>query len=157
MKKIYLLSAVLFSAFITMAQPPKGNADKGDIYGTSFKAKTITNISELPNKLKNDETITGTFKAKIIDVCANKGCWPTLQVNDSTTAHVTMKDYDFFVPLAAKGKTVLLNADASIQTMSVEELKHYAEDAKKSQKEIDAITQPKKKINLVASGIIVVE
>ncbi|HJV20168.1 MAG TPA: hypothetical protein VJ552_09855 [Sediminibacterium sp.] len=41
-------------------------------------------------------------------------------------------------------------------TTSVDELKHYAADAKKSKAEIDAITQPKKEIRLVAKGIKVV-
>ena len=40
---------------------------------------------------------------------------------------------------------------------SVEELKHYAEDAKKSQDEIDAITEPKTEIRFMASGMVVVD
>ena len=44
-----------------------------------------------------------------------------------------------------------------MKTVSVKELRHYAEDAKKSQSEIDAISQPKKEVNLLAKGIIVVE
>jgi Domain of unknown function (DUF4920) len=68
-----------------------------------------------------------------------------------------MKDYAFFAPLAIKGKTVVMDAKASYKTISVEELKHYAEDAKKSQEEIDAIKLPKKEVRLLASGIQVVE
>jgi hypothetical protein len=40
---------------------------------------------------------------------------------------------------------------------SVDELKHYAEDAKKSKEEIDAITEPKKEIRLTANGVLVVK
>ena len=69
---------------------------------------------------------------------------------------VKMKDYGFFVPLAAKGKTVVIEGQVSMKTTSVKELRHYAEDAKKSQAEIDAITQPKKEVNILANGIVVI-
>jgi hypothetical protein len=69
---------------------------------------------------------------------------------------VKMKDYGFFVPLAAKGKTVVIEGQVSMKTTSVKELRHYAEDAKKSQAEIDAITQPKKEVNILAKGIVVI-
>jgi hypothetical protein len=39
----------------------------------------------------------------------------------------------------------------------VDELRHYAEDAKKSQAEIDAINQPQKEIRLTATGIVVMK
>ncbi|MBL7933016.1 MAG: DUF4920 domain-containing protein, partial [Bacteroidia bacterium] len=67
------------------------------------------------------------------------------------------KDYGFFVPVDMVGKTVVLEGKAYNKTTSVTELKHYAEDAKKSQKEIDAITEPKNEIRFMADGIVVVE
>jgi hypothetical protein len=80
-----------------------------------------------------------------------------VQVNDSTTALVKMKDYGFFVPVAAKGKTVVLDGQVKIKNTSVEELRHYAEDAKKSKEEIAAITKPEKTVTVLAKGIVVVE
>lgn len=41
-----------------------------------------------------------------------------------------MKDYAFFLPTAIKGKTILLDGKAQLKQTSVEELRHYAEDAK---------------------------
>jgi hypothetical protein len=67
-----------------------------------------------------------------------------------------MKDYGFFVPLAAKGKTVVIDGQAAIKIVSVKELRHFAEDAKKSQAEIEAITEPKRKVNILAKGIVVI-
>ena len=46
---------------------------------------------------------------------------------------------------------------AKIKEVSVDELKHYAEDAKKSQEEIDAIKEPKKELRFTASGIKVLD
>jgi len=44
-----------------------------------------------------------------------------------------------------------------MKTISVAELKHYAEDAKKSKEEIDAIKEPQKEMKITAKGITVVE
>lgn len=157
MKKICLFTILLSFTLIIHAQPPSGNANKGDVYGENFKSESIINVSELPIELNNKETINGVFKAKVLEVCPKKGCWLKLQVNDTTTAFVKMKDYAFFLPVMLEGKYILLNGEAKLKTTSVAELKHYAEDAKKSKEEIDAITKPKKEINLIASGIIVSE
>ncbi|MEG0797106.1 MAG: DUF4920 domain-containing protein, partial [Odoribacter sp.] len=46
---------------------------------------------------------------------------------------------------------VVLTGEAKMKTTSVDELKHYAEDAKKPQAEIDAITKPEKEIRFTAS------
>ena len=70
---------------------------------------------------------------------------------------VKMKDYGFFLPLAAKGKTVVIEGEFKMKTTSVAELKHYAEDAKKTQEEIDAIKEPQKEVKVLAKGIVVVE
>jgi hypothetical protein len=67
-----------------------------------------------------------------------------------------MKDYAFFVPTALKGKNVVLEGDVEKKITSVEELKHYAKDAKKSRDAINVITLPKEEIRFIASGIKVV-
>ena len=70
---------------------------------------------------------------------------------------VKMKDYGFFLPVAAKGKTVVIDGEVKMKTTSVAELQHYAEDAKKSKEEIAAITKPEKEIRVMAKGIVIVE
>ena len=92
-----------------------------------------------------------------MDVCPKKGCWLKLELSDKETAMVKMKDYAFFLPLAAKGKTVVIDGEVKKKTISVAELKHYAEDAKKSKEEIAAITKPENEVRVTANGIVVVE
>ncbi len=148
---------MLMFTMLAVAQPPEGEAKPGEWYGEKISADGAIAISELPARLEESSTLNTKIKGKIIDVCPKKGCWLTLQVNDSTTAMVKMKDYAFFLPLAAKGKTVVLDGETKMKTTSVAELQHYAEDAKKSKEEIAATTQPKKEIRITASGILVVE
>lgn len=157
MKKIVLSCFVVLLAITSNAQPPAGDAKPGDFYGEKITADGAMNIADMPAKLGKDDSFDGKIKAKIVEVCPQKGCWLKLQVNDSTTAMVKMKDYGFFLPVAAKGKTVVIDGETKMKTISVAELKHYAEDAKKSKEEIDAITKPEKEIRVMAKGIVVVE
>lgn len=158
MKKLLLLVVTATTLSLAQAQPPKGPANPGDVYGAKTTAKGAIDIAKLPAALSKKDSIAQTrVIAKVLDVCPKKGCWMKVQVDDSTTAFVKMKDYGFFVPMDMIGKTVVLDTEAKLKTTSVDELKHYAEDAKKPQAEIDAITQPKKEIRLLANGILVMK
>lgn len=167
MKKFVFLLALGFSA-LSFAQttdkkmgPPEGNALVGDVYGAEVSAKAIklaispAQLEKRLNKVQKVENVA--VKGKVIDVCDKKGCWLTVQTEDNDKFFVKMKDYAFFVPTALKGKTVVLEGNAETKVISVDEQKHYAEDAKKSQAEIDAITKPQEEIRFLASGIKVVD
>lgn len=43
------------------------------------------------------------------------------------------------------------------QTISVETLRHYAEDAKKSPEEVAKITDPKKELAFEAKGVVILD
>lgn len=158
MNKLFFLAVSLSLTIASYAQPPAGNAETGDFYGSKVKPKGAIPLAELVNQLESASSLPETkISAKIIEVCPNKGCWLKLELPNGKQATVKMKDYGFFVPLAAKGKMVVIEGQASIKTVSVKELRHYAEDAKKSQAEIDAITEPKKEVNITAKGIVVID
>ncbi|MBC7948283.1 MAG: DUF4920 domain-containing protein [Chitinophagaceae bacterium] len=157
MKKTVLSLLILATAFSLNAQPPSGDAKPGEWYGEKVATEGAVNISDAAAKLGDAGTVDTKIKAKIVEVCPKKGCWLKLQVNDSTTAMVKMKDYGFFLPLSAKGKTVIIDGEMKMKTTSVAELQHYAEDAKKSKEEIAAITKPEKEIRVTAKGIVIVE
>ena len=141
--------------------PPPGNALVGDVYGaqvTQNVEKKAISPKKLEKKLKKAKKIDNvSIKGKVTDVCDKKGCWLTIETENNEQFFVKMKDYGFFVPTALKGKNVVMEGNAETKTISVDEQKHYAEDAKKSQTEIDAIKNPKEEIRFVASGIRVVE
>jgi hypothetical protein len=158
MKQFFLAVVLVGTSFLAQAQPPKGDAKPGTTFGTKISADGAVDASQLPSLVKEDESKTPVkIKGKVLDVCSKKGCWAKVQINDQETAFVKMKDYGFFLPLSAIGKTVVIDGEAYVETTSVEELKHYAEDAKKAQAEIDAIKEPGKQIRLTANGIRVVK
>jgi hypothetical protein len=157
MKKLVLFMTIILAGIAAHAQPPAGDAKTGDFYGEKITAVNAVDIASVPAKLDGKESFDTKIKAKVLDVCPKKGCWIKLAVDDKTTAFVKMKDYGFFVPEALKGKNIILDGEVVLKTTPVAELKHYAQDAKKSQTEIDAIKEPAKEIRFTARGILVVE
>jgi hypothetical protein len=90
----------------------------------------------------------------IIDVCAKKGCWMGVKDGDDEL-FVRFQDYAFFVPMNAAGHRVVMHGTALAQTASVEELRHYAEDAGKSPAEIAAITEPQTRVTFFADSVFI--
>lgn len=150
MRKLLLSIVAIFSFAILSAQ--NSSAEVGDIYGESFEINSSTNILE-PSKVYAGITMEGVFTGTVVEVCTKKGCWVKLELANGDKATIKMKEYDFFVPEEIAGKEIYINGKAELKTVSVDELKHIAEDGGKSQDEIDAITQPEETISIVADGI----
>lgn len=107
-------------------------------------------------KLTSTDTVSLKFSSNIIDVCSKKGCWMTLPGNtEDKNIMVRFKDYGFFVPLDASGKEVIVEGKAYVNKVSVADLKHYAEDAGKSEEEIAEITEPKIEYAFEANGVLI--
>ncbi len=157
---------ICFSTFsfsqepVEKAAPPVGNALIGDYYGENVSNTTVSkaiSVETLGKGLKAVNKIEKVaVKGEVTDVCPKRGCWVSVKTEDGTSFFVKMKDYAFFVPTALKGKNVVLEGSVERKVTSVDELKHYAKDAKKSKIEIDAIKAPKEEIRFLASGIKVV-
>lgn len=154
-----LLSIVLTLVTLSLsAQPPKVPATPGTTFGEVVSPDGANPIAELPGFVKGKEAVDVKITAKVVDVCPKKGCWISLEIpGQEAKVFVKMKDYAFFVPLELIGKNVVIDGQAKLIKTSVDELKHYAEDAKKSQEEIDAITEPKEEIRITANGIVVIK
>ena len=158
MKKLLLTLVVAAFGVVAYAKPPTGDAKPGDWYGEKVSTEGAVAINDAVAKLsEGNDKVDGKIKAKITDVCPKKGCWLKLELANGETAMVKMKDYGFFLPVAAIGKTVVIDGEMKMKTTSVAELKHYAEDAKKSKEEIAKITEPKKEVRVEAKGIVIVE
>ena len=105
--------------------------------------------------LKEGDTIDLKFASTINELCSKKGCWMKLPAGEGDeTVMVRFKDYGFFMPLDSQGKEVIVEGKAFVNEVSVDELKHYAEDAGKSKEEIAKITEPKFEMAFEASGVL---
>lgn len=130
---------------------------KGYLYfGSKITDQGITPLADVLNKLEaeNLTELPAKVSGTVTGVCQVKGCWMTLQTPSGTDMRVSFKDYGFFMPKDISGKTVIIEGKAQKVTTSVDDLRHYAEDAGKSADEIAQITQPEVEITFVADGVI---
>ncbi len=157
MKKFFALIPTLLFAFTLMAQPPNVPADKGTNFGEAIPDAGSVSADMLAANLteagkEKQVVVTG----KIVEVCKAEGCWVRMETSNGSFL-VKMKDHAFLVPLALNGKQVVAAGTATFKETSVEQLRHFAEDAGKSKEEIAKITEPKKEIVLNATGIKVLD
>jgi hypothetical protein len=132
-------------------------AETATFHGDTITADGAITTAELVAIMEADSTYTGKVETVINSCCKKKGCWMRVALADGKEMKVTFKDYGFFVPLESAGKPVIMQGKAYYETLTVEELKHYAEDAGKTDEEIDAITQPEPVLAFEATGVIIKE
>jgi len=160
MLKSLLLGFCAAAVMTACAQNPNSkNVGDGKHFGT-----TVTNDNAVPYdavmaKMATTDSLAMKVTGKVKEVCQKKGCWMTL-VSDQPgypEMRVTFKDYAFFMPKDLSGKHVVVEGFARVETTSVDVLRHYAEDAKKSPEEIAKITEPKREVAFEAAGVLIVD
>ena len=112
-------------------------------FGKEISNKNILSkdqVIETYNKLAVGDTVNIKFSASVNEVCQTKGCWMLLDIG-ANEAMVKFKDYGFFMPKNIADKEVIVNGKAFVSEVSIEEQRHYAEDAGKSEDEIAKIIE----------------
>ena len=150
--KLYILTSLLFSISLLL----NGQSNKNfDTYGQSFDIAGINNYKVEKESLLNNPQDDTKLEGQILSTCPMKGCWMKMSVEQDTIL-VRFKDYGFFVPKSgAEGKTAIINGKLSVDTLSVAQLRHYAEDAGKSNEEISKIINPEITISFLADGVVI--
>jgi len=161
MKKIIVIAlCACFSIFGIDNLSAQNKLDEADIYKSFGKeiepdnAITPSFIASRYETMKVGDSINSKITAKVLSVCQAKGCWMTLNLDSGSEVMVKFKDYGFFMPKDIAGKEVIVNGKAYINEVSVDELRHYAEDAGKTAEEIAAINEPKKTYSFEADGVL---
>jgi hypothetical protein len=94
-----------------------------------------------------------TVTAQIEEVCSKAGCWINIKQSNKDEMMVRFKDH-FTIPTDTKvGTQAFLHGDLYADTVSVDMLRHFAEDAGKAANEIAKITEPKITLSFEADGI----
>ena len=172
-KLLYILPGFLYLA--SCSEAPKGDeqtteavttevveevAEEELVYpyfaGAEFDKTAAISSDEISEVVKNfnGEKMEVTFTTQITENCEKKGCWMTVAAGDEDI-RVSFKDYDFFVPLDSKGHTTTLNGVLFYDTLTVEQLRHYAMDANASDDSIASITEPIMTLSYEATGVYV--
>lgn len=111
--------------------------------------------SEVYEKLQGADSMQVKITGKINHICQKKGCWMKVDAGGDKEVRVRFKDYAFFVPMDAADRTATMEGWAYRKVISVDELRHLAEDAGKSEEEIAAISEPKEEVTFMARGVII--
>ena len=150
--KLYILTSLLFS----ISRLLNGQSNKNfDTYGQSFDTAGINNYKVEKESLLNNPQDDTKLEGRILSTCPMKGCWMKMSVEQDTIL-VRFKDYGFFVPKSgAEGKSAIINGKLSVDTLSIAQLRHYAEDAGKSKEEVSKIVKPEITISFLADGVVI--
>lgn len=138
---------------------PSWITEKYNMYGDStltFDQNKMTTEELLTkyNEMLVGDSVQAMFTSSIEEVCQKKGCWMKLTLPEESNVRVTFKDYGFFMPKDVAGQEAMVSGWAHKEETSIDDLKHYAEDAGKTEEEIAAITEPEVKFTFVADGVL---
>ena len=152
MKSLTKIFIIFFFSIFSFSQ----NDNNYERYGELFETSEIINY-----ELERDNFLNSSSKVKIegeiLSSCPMKGCWMKISVEKDTVL-VRFKDYGFFVPKnGIEGKSTIINGKLSVDTLSIAQLQHYAEDAGKSKEEIALISKPEITISFLADGVLIKE
>lgn len=124
-------------------------------FGKKFSEENVMTMAQLQEVVREQDSVQAIVAGEIVASCQSKGCWMDIKMVDNSTMKVTFKDYGFFLPIEdLTGKEVVFTGTAKRALTSVDDQRHYAKDAGKSQQEIEAITAPKEELRFVADGVI---
>lgn len=152
-----LLLCLIMTSFSGFSQ--EKNAGKNDAYFSVGEEVETTNVlsayqmQERYADLKVGDTLNVAFKGDVASVCKSKGCWMKVALDDGREVMVKFKDYAFFVPKDIENKEVIMEGKAYVAEMSVDDRRHYAEDAGKTAEEVNAITEPEITLSFLADGV----
>jgi len=105
----------------------------------------------------NFKTTEITVYSPLQSICLKAGCWVTIDGGNNKSLMVRFKDHFTIPPVTPSGTNAFMHGIVYMDTISVEMLQHFAEDAGKSKEEIEKITAPKFEMNFRADGITLVK
>jgi len=131
------------------------SAQKAQTFGDKIKAKGALSTTEFLKQIEGKDSLNAKLNVTINEACQKKGCWMNVDLGEGKDMMVRFKDYGFFVPKDSGGNKGIIEGIAFREVVSVEMLRHYAEDAGKSEEEINKITEPETRLSFEANGVII--
>lgn len=153
---LLIISLALYSCSGNKSKAVSTDTDGSSYYGEKIDTIGAMDLAALPTQIAEGDTMDIKVRADITNICQKKGCWMNLHANDTDNkVFVRFKDYAFFMPKDGAGKTTVVSGKLYSNVTTVDELRHYAEDEGKSQEEIEAITEPKVELRMMADGVVI--
>lgn len=162
MKNLFYLSFIALFLF-SCSGPVKPAKVEGEMsfYGSEIPVENAVSINDLLARMNTSDTLTDVIvSGEIVETCAVKGCWMTINNSNGEDMRVKFKDYGFFVPTeGAGGKQTVFKGTAYKDMITVDMQRHYIDDSdlEESEKETQkaAITEPKAVVSFEAIGVAI--
>lgn len=164
MKQFPILTIAALFIFQSCSQQPSGETAGNEAeldsiagwYGEEFDLEGVIPASALLSMNAQDFDKEYVVETEILHSCRKKGCWMKVDMGEGNEPmRVSFLDYGFFVPLVSDGRSAVMKGKAYIDTIDVEMLRHFAEDAGQSAEEIEAITEPEIEWSFEATGVYI--
>ncbi len=127
-------------------------SDKIEFGPKTVDTSAAISTAELLAQFEGKAEMEATFKGEINEVCSKMGCWVNIRTEDEPFM-VRFKDHFTIPTMTEPGTMAYLTGTAIQDTVSVDDQRHFLEDAEAPQEEIDAITEPKYTMTFIAEGI----
>ncbi|NJK88947.1 MAG: DUF4920 domain-containing protein [Myxococcales bacterium] len=97
----------------------------------------------------------GPRRSRVDRVCAKKGCWMVLAGGDGAPdVRITFRDYGFFVPSSAVGRTGVVRGLLEAKELSREQAQHYEDDRVEGTGEAPVVVEgPVRELSIVANAL----
>ncbi|MEN9699481.1 MAG: hypothetical protein RLZZ301_679 [Bacteroidota bacterium] len=154
--KITALSVVTFALSLSLYSC-KSSAEALKHYGPEkVSVENAITLDQMVAQYKaNPAQDQFTFQAPLVAVCQSAGCWVNVKPTSGDMIRVRFKNHFVIPPATELGSVAIFHGRAYYDTLSVALQKHFLEDAKAPQSEIDKITTPKIELNFEADGVLV--
>ena len=134
---------------------PVASSGEATYYGSVIETAGALSAAEVRKALEANGHAEVVMAGEITATCPKKGCWMDVASGEDTV-FVRFLDYGFFVPTeGVDGKQTVMKGEAFFDTLSVAELRHYAEDAGEDSATIAAITEPELQLAFTATGVMI--
>lgn len=162
MNKIILFLSIISISLLTACgnattDTAKTNGADSTIqyFGDTISPEGAIAVDQLATQMQGKDSLKIKLTGTIVEVCQKKGCWMTMNIGGDRSMRISFKDYGFFVPKDASGKTVIMEGVAFNDTTQIADLRHFAEDAGKTKEEIAKIMEPEINLGFEANGVII--
>jgi len=151
-----IIALFLLSTFTCFAQHDQNDKSKTTgsntgQYGETFDEMGALDVASVLLK-EPGESEAVKVTGKIKEVCQEMGCWITLELPDNKTIRVSTEE-KFFLPNDISGRIAIVQGTLKKQVTSVDQLRHFAQDAGKDKDYINSITEPREEYSIIATGV----
>jgi len=145
------LAALLLTALLLTACSGTPEVDApASSWGAPVMASSTLTVADLFDRAEELDGQPLVVRGEVIEVCQSKGCWMVLS-DGERSMRVRFVDYAFFVPMDLTGE-VVIEGTFAIKMVSVDEARHYLEDAGRYE-EAEAVSEPSREFSFLASGV----